>query len=67
MNRYSNAHVWAMLSILTVVLISVIGWVANIVKLVGIAQATDPNYVMAALRAIGIFVAPLGVILGLFV
>lgn len=67
MNRYSNAPVWAVLSILAVVLIGVIGWVANVVKLVGIAQATDPNYVMAALRAIGIFVAPLGAILGLFV
>lgn len=44
-----------------------IGWVLNIIKLVGIAQATDPNYVMAALRAIGIFVAPLGAVLGYFV
>ena len=42
-----------------------ISWVANIVKLFGLAQATDPNIVMAVLRAVGIFFAPLGVILGL--
>ena len=67
LNHYSNAPVWAVLSILAVVMIGFVGWVANVVKLVGIAQATDPNYVMAALRAIGIFVFPLGAILGLFV
>jgi len=42
-----------------------VSWVANIVKLFGLAQATDPNIVMAVLRAVGIFFAPLGVILGL--
>ncbi len=42
-----------------------ISWCANIVKLFGLAQATDPNIVMAVLRAVGIFFAPLGVILGL--
>lgn len=67
MKRRINAPVWAMFLILTIVFIHIIGWVVNIVKLVGIAQATDPNYVMAALRAIGIFVFPLGAILGLFV
>lgn len=40
------------------------GWIANIVKLVGLAYITDPNYVMAALRIAGIFVPPLGVVLG---
>jgi hypothetical protein len=42
-----------------------ISWCANIVKLFGLAQATDPNIVMAVLRAGGIFFAPRGVILGL--
>ena len=40
------------------------GWVVNIVKLFGLATAADPNYVMAALRIAGIFLAPLGGVLG---
>ena len=48
-------------------IIMFIGWVANIVKLFGMANATDPNLVMAIIRAVGIIVGPLGSILGLFV
>lgn len=54
----------AFLALIGVVVVAAFGWVMNIIKLFGIAQSTDPNYVMAALRAIGIFVAPLGAILG---
>ena len=38
------------------------GWVANIVKLVG--SNFDPLTGMVVARAIGIFVAPLGAVLG---
>lgn len=41
------------------------GWIANIVKLAD--MAADPLTAMFVLRIIGIFVAPLGSILGLFV
>lgn len=40
-----------------------VAWVANIVKLVHIVN--DPVSGMMILRAIGIFVAPLGALLGL--
>lgn len=62
-----TAPIWVVISIILMAIAMAIGWVINIFKLIGIAQATDPNYVMAVLRAIGIFVAPLGSILGLFV
>ena len=62
--RRINLPVWAFLGLLGVIFLGFVGWVANIVKLWGIAQVADPNYVMAALRAIGIFVPPLGAVLG---
>lgn len=44
-----------------VVLVS-IGWIMNIIKLVGLID--DPLSVMILLRVIGIVAAPLGAILG---
>jgi len=41
---------------------AIYGYVANIVSLVH--HISDPNTAMLVLRAVGIFVAPLGVILG---
>lgn len=60
----SRLSTGALLTLVSILALALVGWVINIIKLFGIAQATDPNYVMAALRAIGIFVAPLGAILG---
>lgn len=60
----SNLPIWAFLALAMLMVAAAFGWVINIIKLFGIAQGTDPNYVMAALRAIGIFVAPLGAVLG---
>lgn len=62
----TRVNVWlgTFSAFLIVIILAIGGWVANIVKLFGLAQATDPNYVMAALRAIGIFLAPLGAIFG---
>lgn len=64
---HSTTPIWVVISFLFLAFALAIGWVINIFKLVGIAQATDPNYVMAVLRAVGIFVAPLGALLGFFV
>lgn len=44
------------------ILLGVGGWIANIVKLAG--SSTDPLTGMVVLRAIGVFMAPLGAILG---
>jgi hypothetical protein len=41
------------------------GWIANFIKL--IHASNDPVTVLIGLRVVGIFVAPLGAILGLFV
>jgi uncharacterized membrane protein YadS len=49
---------------LIIIAMAAIGWIANIVKLFSMAVANDPNVVMAVLRGIGIFLFPLGVILG---
>ena len=50
------------LLITLVVLIGSVGWVWNIVRLVG--YIGDPLSVEAAIRIVGIFVAPLGAVLG---
>ena len=48
--------------VVLLVLVGVGGWIANIVKLVG--SNFDPITGMVVARAIGIFVAPLGAVLG---
>jgi hypothetical protein len=45
-------------------LVGVGGWVANIVKLVG--MNFDPITGLLIVRAVGIFVAPVGAVLGFF-
>lgn len=50
------------LSIVVIALIGLGGWIANIVKLVG--SNFDPLTGMVIARAIGVFVAPLGSVLG---
>lgn len=62
--RTNDVPVIAVVGIFGLMLVAVGGWVANIVKLYGLAQAVDPNYVMAVLRAVGIFMVPLGAVLG---
>lgn len=47
-----------------VVLIGAGGWIANIVKLIG--MGFDPITGMAVGRVVGVFVVPLGAILGFF-
>lgn len=42
--------------------VGIIGWVMNIVKLFGMIN--DPITGMAILRGVGIFLAPLGAVLG---
>jgi len=46
------------------VLAAIGGWIANIVAIVG--AVSDPITGMFILRCVGIFVAPLGAILGFF-
>lgn len=62
--RRINLPFWALITVLVLLILAAVGWVINIVKLFGLAYATDPNYIMAGLRAIGIFLAPLGAVLG---
>lgn len=50
---------------LSIILAGVIGWVLNIVKLIG--MGADPITGLFVARVVGIFLAPLGSILGLFV
>lgn len=51
-----------MLISLPIVLLGIGGWVANVVKLVG--SSFDPLTGMVVARAIGVFIAPLGSVLG---
>ena len=52
------------LNIAVVVLAGITGWVMNIFDIV--AAVSDPITAMFILRCVGIFVAPLGAILGYF-
>lgn len=56
---------FASLFIVVVWLLAVIGWVMNIVKLIGMAQ-TDEFTTMFVLRCVGVLAAPFGCILGWF-
>ena len=42
------------------------GWVLNLIALMDLASSSDPNILMGIIRLIGIFVFPLGAILGFF-
>lgn len=63
--KQGNTELYAMLAIILLWVVAVVGWGLNIIKLIGIAS--DPITGMFIIRSIGIFVAPLGSILGLFV
>jgi hypothetical protein len=51
---------------LSFVIAFVYGWVSNIIDVVNLALASAPITALFVVKAIGIFVAPLGAILGLF-
>jgi len=49
------------------VIAGIVGWIMNIVKLIGLAgQSFEQAAVELIIRAIGIFLAPLGAIAGFF-
>jgi hypothetical protein len=52
------------LFIIAITLAGIVGWVANLVKLVG--GVDDPITTLFVLRVVGIFAPPLGAILGYF-
>ncbi len=49
---------------LLIVIASLYGWVANLVKLLGVIN--DPLTLMSALRSVGVLVPPVGAVLGYF-
>lgn len=59
-----KAGVIAFLIYVTIILASLYGWVMNIVSLIG--SNFDPLTGLVVARIVGIFVAPLGIVLGYF-
>ena len=51
----------------TMLVLIIIGWVVNIIKLTGLEMGNPDVLIEFVLRIVGIFIAPLGVILGWFV
>jgi hypothetical protein len=47
---------------LLIIAVGVVGWIWNIVKIVG--AVSDPITTMFIIRCVGVFLAPLGAILG---
>lgn len=54
------------LIILVIWFLAAIGWVMNIVKLIGFTGTIAAFGVIEILRVVGIFIAPLGAVLGWF-
>lgn len=55
------------IAILGVMIAAIGGWIANLVKLVGLfGETLEANAIEAIIRGIGVFAAPLGAILGYF-
>lgn len=57
-----NAHELSGWGIIVLFILLIAGWVLNIIKLISIGSLTG----FAIARGIGIFVAPLGAVLGFF-
>ena len=51
-------------SILLVLLAAILGWVLNVIAVIGLAVSDAPITAMFVLRIVGVFLAPLGAILG---
>jgi hypothetical protein len=49
-----------------IVMAAITGWIINIIDLFHLAMGGSAAYGEMAFRAIGVFVAPIGAILGLF-
>lgn len=64
MRKFQNGSALLGLFIIALWLFGVGGWIANIVKLIG--SSFDPLTGIVIARAIGVFVAPLGAVLGFF-
>ena len=66
--RKSDTGTWLVIAIFLVfllVLLAIVGWVLNVVALIVVWG--DPLTALAVLRIVGIFVVPLGCVLGLLV
>ena len=62
MNSYTTTKIVALSVIATLVIAAIGGWISNIIKLA--QSGFDPLTGMVVLRAIGVFIAPIGSILG---
>lgn len=63
---YDNIGAGLSLTIVFLWLVAIGGWIANIVKLIGMISVNDPITTMFIARCVGVFVAPFGAILGFF-
>lgn len=64
MNKRQGGYTAVELLIIIVYVAGAVGWIANLVKLIGIIDGGVTG--MMILRAIGVFLVPLGAILGIF-
>lgn len=60
--RFENPSPALVIIAFSVFMVALCGWVANIVKLVGLLDGPVTGWMLA--RGVGIFVGPLGAILG---
>ena len=66
MKQKVNVGIVGSLAFITVFLAAVIGWVMNIISLVSFEGTLATAGILEVFRVIGIFMAPLGAVLGYF-
>ena len=64
--KNQNGFMAFQLVVFLVMIIGVGGWIANVVKLLSVDTPLAEFGVMEVLRIVGIFLAPLGALLGFF-
>lgn len=64
MKTQQGSATWVVLFMFALAVAGAVGWVWNIVKIIGVC--CDPVNGMLVMRLIGVFIAPLGAVLGYF-
>ena len=66
MSKNDNVEAGVGISVIFLWIIAICGWVANVVKLIGMISVNEPITTMFIARCVGVFAAPFGAILGFF-
>lgn len=66
MSRYDNTPTSIAVIYLLLVLAGLVGWVMNVLAIWTAAHEASPNLLLAGIRVVGVFVFPIGAVIGWF-